>query len=210
MNADFFSNFHEWSGGYYELSVEYHPVGNNSRVNKALTALCKMECFWDIWADKKEEQKLLLCLPITIEEDSVRQFYGALACPHSSQVELPCVITVCRVEGQSDWLDIAIPQAAFERVYQSKYPLTLELNPWLKQINELLVQVAETIYASAPFHLAMIGEEISGYTNGQQITAETVQKGIFLLPSALQERLGLNEDGMELSNDLKLFPKNFV
>ncbi|PLT30642.1 hypothetical protein [Peribacillus deserti] len=203
MDYDFYNNPDNWIGGFYELSIEYHPFGNNKRVNEALTALCKSDYFNGFWEDKKDYQKKSISLPINIEEDSVTQFYGTLSLSNSKEGELPCVITVIRVDGESDWLDIAIPQAALEKRFPYKYPLTIELNPWLKKINARYTQLAEIIYCSSPFDLAMIGEEITGYTNQEEITYEVVQNIICILPSHLQDRLGLKGKG--LSNQLIIF-----
>ncbi|MFB6800807.1 hypothetical protein ACFCVU_06260 [Peribacillus butanolivorans] len=30
-----------WIGGFYELSIEFHPVGDNKRLNDALVSLQK-------------------------------------------------------------------------------------------------------------------------------------------------------------------------
>ncbi|MFD6211461.1 hypothetical protein [Peribacillus sp. NPDC060253] len=203
MDFDGFYSPENWIGGFYELSIEYHPFGDNKRVNEALTALSKSNFFSEIWEDKKEYQKNSVSLPFNIEENSVNQFYGILYLPNSN--ELPCVITVTRVNGESDCLEIAIPQAALELKYKYKYPLIIELNPWLKKIDELYTKLAETIYCHAPFDLAMLGEEISGYTNQEDITYEVMQNMTFILPSRLQERLGLQGHGKKLSNQLRKF-----
>lgn len=205
MNYIFYNNPDNWCGGFYELSIEYHPFGNNTRVNEALTALCKSSYFNGMWEDKKDYQKKSISLPINFEKDSVNQFYGTLSLSNASEDELPCLVTVISVNGESDWLGISIPQAAFEKIFPYKYPLTIELNPWLKKIDEIYARLAKTIYCNAPFDLALIGEEISGYTNQQEITNEIVQNIICILPRQLQDRLGLNEKGIELSNELKIF-----
>ncbi|MEI5906157.1 hypothetical protein WAK64_03610 [Bacillus spongiae] len=205
MNYDIYNNPDNWIGEFYELSIEYHPFGNNKRVNEALLGLCKSDNFNGVWEDKKDYQKKSIFLPINIEEDSVTQFYGTLSFSNSKDGELPCVITIIRVDGESDWLDIAIPQASYEEIFPCKYPLTVELNPWLKEINTLYTQLAEIIYCNSPFDLAMIGEEVSGYTNQEEITHEDVQNITCILPSYLQDRLKLKGKGKELSNQLIIF-----
>ncbi len=195
MDNCLYSNRDDWNGGFYELSIEYHPFGNDQRINEALTAL--HECSYI--------KSKSMSLPVQIEEGSVHTFYGSLSLSNSKGDELPIMITVVRVNGESDWLDIAIPQAAFEKKFRYKYPLTTELNPWLVKMNEVYVQLAETIYRNSPFDLAMIGEEISGCTNQADITYEVMQNLTCILPNQLIERLGLRGKGRELSNQLKLF-----
>lgn len=205
MDYNFYNNPDNWIGGFYELSIEYHPFGNNKKVNEALTALCESSYFNGIWEEKKDYQKESISLPITIEEDNSNSFYGMLSLSNSNEDELPCIITIIRVSGESDWLDIAIPQSALEAIFSYIYPLTTELNPWLKQIDEMYTELAEVIYRNAPFDLAMVGEEISGYTNQEKITYEVMQNMTSILPSQLQDRLGLKGKGEELSNQLRVF-----
>ena len=207
MDYASYTNPDTWIGGFYELSIEYYPFGNNKRVHGALTALCNSDHFNGVWEDKKDYQMQSISLPIHIDEDSVIQLYGTLTLTlsHSIELELPCLVTVVRVDGKSDWLDVAIPQAAFEKIFPYKYPLTLELNPWLQGINELYTQLAEIIYCGSPFDFAMIGEEISGYTNQEDLTDEVVQSLTCILPCHLRDRLGLEGKGKELSNELLLF-----
>lgn len=205
MDYASYTNPCNWIGGFYELSIEYHPSGNNKRVNEALTALCNSDLFNGVWEEKKDYQKKSISFPINIEEDSVTQLYGSLSLSRSKELELPCLVTVVRVDGESDWLDVAIPQAAFGEVFPYTYPLTLELNPWLQGINALYTQLAEIIYCGSPFDFAMIGEEISGYTNQEDLTDEVVQSLTCILPCHLRDRLGLEGKGKELSNELLLF-----
>lgn len=195
-------------GGFYELSIEYHPCGNDKRINEALGALEESRCFNGFWGEKKDFQKHTMSLPITIEEDSVKSFYGSLFLHNSAEEELPCLITIIRTNSESDWLDISIPQAAFEKVFPCHYPLTTELNPWLENINEIYVRLAETIYYKSPFDLAMIGDEISGETNEEEITLGLMRNKPYMtciLPSSLLDRLELNGKGTALSNQLRLF-----
>ncbi|MDN7245660.1 hypothetical protein [Planococcus shenhongbingii] len=208
MKYDFYNNSDHWMDGFYELSIEYHPYGDDKRVNEALVALEESRYFNGFWEEKKDFQKHSISLPITIEEESVKSFYGSLSLHNSTKEELPCLITIIRVNGESDWLDISIPQAAFEKVFPYRYPLTTELNPWLEKINDVYVRLAESIYHKSPFDFAMIGEEISGETNQEEITIELMQNKPYMtcvLPSPLLDRLGLNGKGTALSNRLRLF-----
>ncbi|WP_181833283.1 hypothetical protein [Bacillus taeanensis] len=198
-----YNNPENWVGGFYELSIEYRPFDDEKRLNEALNALCKSSFFNGIWEEKKYYKKHSISLPIDIEGESVNQFYGTLFL--SEDNELPCVISVVRVSGESDWLDIAIPQATFEKKYPYKYPLTKELNPWLNKVDEMYTQLAEIIFSNSPFDFAMIGEEISGYTNQEEITVEVIKNITCILPIQLQKKLGLQGEGKELSKQLRIF-----
>lgn len=203
MKFSEFIDLDNWIGGFYEISIEFHPAGNDKRLNDALTSLVKSKVINGIWKERENYQKNPVSLPIDIEEDSVNQYYGTL--PISDGNTLPCIITIVRIDCESDWLDISIPQAAFEKAYPYKYPLTENLNPWLNGVDETFIKLAETIYNQSPFDLAMIGEEISGYTNTETITTEILEKSIIILPIGLQKRLKTQEKGEKLSNELTLF-----
>lgn len=192
-----------WIGGYYELSIEFHPSGNNKRINEALVTLEKSQFFNGIWRERSAFQRDSTSLPIAIEANSVTSLYGILYI--SDETVLPCLITVTCVPEESDWLDISIPQAILERIFAIKYPLIKELNPWLSEIDNIFIQIAEMIFAQSPFDLAFIGEEVSGATNQESITNEFLEKHTTILTTQLQERLHIQDTGKRLSNNLVLF-----
>ncbi|MGV3464991.1 MAG: hypothetical protein ACO1OT_06840 [Heyndrickxia sp.] len=101
---------------------------------------------------------------------------------------LPNLISLIRVESESDWPDLSIPQTTFEQYYPFKYLLIKEINPWLAKINEVLIRIAETIYKHSLFELAMKGEEISGDKKQEEITFEDVKGITSILPIPRQGR----------------------
>lgn len=203
LNYSDFNNPTNWIGGFYELSIEFNPAGNNKRLNRAFIALQSLKLFNGLWKERQDFHTNSISLPINIDDCSVSQFYGTVSMSDGNT--LPCLISVIRVEGESDWLDVSIPQATLEQFYPYKYPLTKELNPWLAKVDEIFIRIAETIFNNSPFELAMIGEEISGYKNQEEITFEDVEKITSILPIHLQKRLGIQEKGKELTSQLRLF-----
>lgn len=200
-----YTNPEKWIGGFYELSIEYHPFGDNKKLNDALESMYKCDFFNGMWIEKSDYFKspVPLPLPINVEEESVNLFYGTLSLTEDNK--LPCVISVIRISGESDWLDISIPQAILGEKFHYKYPLTKELNPWLSKIVEMYAKLAESIFKSSPFNIAIIGEEISGYTNEANITINDLENVTLIMPSQLQTKLGLKRIGKELSNNLRIF-----
>lgn len=179
-------NPEKWIGGFYELSIEYYPSGNNKKLTDALGSLYQCDFFNGMWAEKSDYQMSPVPLPISIEEDSVHLFYGTITLTASNR--LPCVISIIRVHGESDWLDISIPQAILEEQFSYKYPLTKELNPSLSEVVELFEKLAETIFIRSPFTKAIIGEEVSGV----DITEINLEHVTLITPSQLQAKLGFN------------------
>lgn len=200
VNLSDFTNPEQWIGGFYELSIEFHPDGDDSRLNNALLVLQDCDFFKGLWLSRENFEALQVSLPINIEPDSVNQFYGILSLDYSDAS--PCLVSIIRINGESDWLDISIPQSYLEKKYDLEYPLSKGYNPTLRQVDELFIKLAETIYNKAPFDLAMIGEEVSGYTTQENITAHCLDKITCILPMELQHRLGVRAEGEILSNGL--------
>lgn len=198
-----FKNPDRWIGGFYELSIEFHPFEDNKRLNQALIAIQNLDFFNGLWKERRDFQSNSISLPIKIDDGSVNHFYGTFNLSDGNTV--PCLLSIIRIEGESDWIDISIPQAILEQFYSYKYPLTHELNPWLAKIDETFITIAETIYNDTHFELAMIGEEISGITNQKEMTLEDIEKITCILPVYLQKRLGIEGKGETLSKQLRLF-----
>ncbi len=95
-----------------------------------------------------------------------------------------------------------------ERVFPVVHPLELERrqNPWLMRLDGVLLGMAERIYHTAPFDLALIGEEMSGRWAAQEIKARELIGGGVLLPRALQSRLKPSTESLSLSGGLQWFP----
>ncbi|PFH82609.1 hypothetical protein [Bacillus sp. AFS088145] len=206
MNNIDFNNEEIWYGGYYELSIEYNPSGVNKKLNEALAVLYKCDIFNGMWKERKDFQNHnhTVTLPINFEKDgSVDQFYGTVADLKGNI--FPCLISIIRIEGESDWIDISIPFGIFEENYNCNYPLIKESNLWLKDIDKMFTTITELIFSHSPFDIAMIGEEITGRTNSQEITLVDINNITCILPIQLQIKLGLHDKGVKLSNNLRKF-----
>ncbi len=204
MDKSFLLDQDIWSGGFYELSLEYNPSGNDKRILTALNTLCRFPDFKGLWNEKEAYFDNTITLPTKIEEDSVTQFNGLLKI--SNECILGCLITLIRVEEESDWLTISIPMSMLEKFYPVKYDLLEEHNPWKMNLDDLLISLAQRIYVHASFDLGMVGWEVSGYVNHSQITKEHLGKAVtFIIPSILCNKLELESVGTELNDKLRLF-----
>lgn len=74
-----------------------------------------------------------------------------------------CLWTVMH-DPETDWLALCIPSGMLERLYPVAYPLTLALNPRLAEVEEALVEIADSIAATIPFDFATLGEEAFAVT----------------------------------------------
>lgn len=203
MNKPFLLNDDNWSGGYYELSLEFYPSGSDKRVLTAMKALCEISDFYGPWKEKNHFENDVLLLD-KIEEESVTQLYGILKISEHHAVS--CLVSITRITNESDWLSISIPMSTIEKFYPVKYDFTEEQNPWKKELDDLMISFAEIIYIHSPFELGMIGWEVSGYVNHSQFSRDFLGKGIpFIIPASLISKLKLEAESIMLNNELRLF-----
>lgn len=192
-----------WSGGYYELSIEIPFDEKGAGLNQALYALKNLDIFNGFWERPQDYQSESLALPLILEKDCVIGLYGLVMLSDGNT--LPCLISIIRSEGQSNWLDISIPQSAMAQVYPYEYPPTAEHNPWLLYVNNMFIEIAESVYRHSPFLLALVGEEISGHTNHKELTPAVMEHLTCILPPKMQSRIGVEDKGKRLSKQLRLY-----
>lgn len=84
-------------------------------------------------------------------------------------------------DGQADWLVVSVPVSAVETAFPVHFPepppteeewslgvdasrveLDVDQNPWMRRMEAVLADVADSVAATVPFELALIGEEVSG------------------------------------------------
>ncbi|SFT02589.1 hypothetical protein [Marininema halotolerans] len=190
-----------WMGGYYELSMEFNPTGNDIRIHDAMAALIKSDIIHGIWYEKGSYSKKSIELPIDLNEFG-KTCYVAV---EINDYIVDCKVIITRIEDESDWIDILISQSVLEKIYSYQYPLLYSLNPWLFKVDHLFITLAKDIFQESPFDFAMIGEDASGLTNQQELSIQQIYKENFLLPRKLYEKLDLKNEGEKISNELRLY-----
>ena len=178
-----------WHGGFYELTMEFSAAIKLQHVVQTLKKAPHISGFWRDRAAYHEEPELF----------SSDQLYGYLSV---DDTQLPCLISLIEGEGQSNWLDISIPQGAFSKQFDYKYPLTIENNEWLNKVRSYFVQLAQHMYASHPFLLAVMGEEASGYITAAELSTEQIAHFTFVMSKETYKNLGNLHDAVEFVDDL--------
>ena len=75
-----------------------------------------------------------------------------------------------------------------ESMYPVEYPLAY--NAWIDPLDRLLVEIAEMVYRTVPFDLAVIGEEAAAFEDvGPALTAERLAQGGYLVSPRLADQL---------------------
>lgn len=162
------------------------PRGDDARLLAAINALWSTPALRGPWQDK-EDFGQIPTLPITLEADGFDHLYGVIQLADGR--ELSCLSVTVREENGPDWLDICLPTGMLELVYGVRYPLTRRSNPWLDLIDEQFVAIAEHLYATIPFALASIGEEVSGASRAATLASDKLASGGVVRPPALEKRV---------------------
>ena len=176
-----------WTGSYYDLSIEFPLTINLQQLKEVLSTIEALQHFtFDILDD-----------PIQVGE--VVFIQGELG-------EFPCMLSVMIVEGEATWLDFSIPVNLLETKYPVSYPLTLENNPWIRNIQDKYTSLSIAIFEKTPYHMAMIGEEVAGMTTSTLLDVPTLLTLSAILPLELQKKLDLESSGVPLSQQLRFYP----
>lgn len=74
MNNNEYSNPDQWTGGYYEIYIEYRPTGIDNNIQDALDSQYKCSFFKGMWEEKNYIGKEHVTLPIHLVNESVHQY----------------------------------------------------------------------------------------------------------------------------------------
>jgi len=176
-----------WLGSYYELSLELGPTGDDARLISALRSLWSQPQLHGSWTVRD-------CFgqsssPLLVVDGFVAPRYGTINLSDGHQ--LGCVSHTVREYEGSDWLDLCIPTGMLELAYDVKYPLEYASNSWMRKLDRLLVALGSSLFLSHPFRLGLIGEEASGFTHADSVSAADCTYGPLLLPQSLWQGLDI-------------------
>lgn len=205
-----------WYGSFYELSIEYSPGGNDDRLLTAIQTMWQSPGLTGAWyrlQDYSTPTQTLRQLP----EEGAR-LYGLIDVSEGKAVG--CLSVTVREENGSDWLDLCIPTGMLELAFTVRYPLFMGfavgkdppkldewgVNPWLEDVDNAFMQIAETVYAAAPFDFAIYGEEVSGWAAANTVTVEQLSQGGYLISPNIFDWLQPNVSARSLPSGLLWVP----
>jgi hypothetical protein len=169
-----FSDPETWGDGFYELAIELGRR-SDSRLDASLQSCWGYAGLDGCYArrDIDPSSQASVC-PTLSELGRTGHLYGFAALPDVGQV--PCGTTVVREEeALIDWLVFYIPLGALSRVDQrvGGYPFGPDSGVdsliWRYPIDAWLAGLAQHIYNSVPFALALMGYEVSGDVSSTQL-----------------------------------------
>ena len=169
-----------WWGGFYELALELGPE-NDARLDKAIAALCSAtgaEAWYPMDAAGGVSDEVVACsLESLLANSQIR------AVAHTSQIgSIVCGLLAIRgLVGASsvrrDWLCFYVPMGALGRRFSEvgAYPFAdVEKSlTWRQPLDSHLAEIARRVYKLVPFSLGLIGIEVSG-----EVESEDLKQGI--------------------------------
>lgn len=179
-----------YSGSHYELSIQYTNVAHAVQALNALQAMPLFHNKHDFAVSEQDLQALVKIWQSTLQIDA-----------HT----FPCLISLVNAEDGTTFIDFAIPVNELSAVYDLHYPIDNATNPWLTNVHYVLLDLTERIYDIAPFSIAVIGEEVTGSFDAEHLTADDVERLTCILPTSLQQQLGIQHEGLPLSTKLALY-----
>lgn len=177
-----------WFGSYYELAIEVSTAPADERLRASVEQLWSCSAIVaGPWLDN--DVTCDVAIPRLPAAEEMAASYGILRIPDLGDVR--CVSWVIREVGcASDWIDLCIPTSALEP-FGLVYPLVSETPCRLiSAIDLALLKIAVSVFAGAPFELALIGEEVSGMWSSATVTPHDLTQGGFLLPEKLARQTG--------------------
>jgi hypothetical protein len=203
LQKESFLEQENWHGSYYELAIEYCPVGDDQQLLKAVQAFSEIPCLTSLWFERTSFGGPPDMLQ-SLERFGGPTLYGLLEVDQSQRIG--CLLKIIREQDGSDWLDFSIPTGMLELVFDVDYPLLVGNNPWIPQVDQILLDIAEAVYQSSPFNLAIIGEEVSGFVTANKITPDYLERGGYIVPQDIMRRFRQVPPSVRLNDDLQWFP----
>jgi hypothetical protein len=164
-----------WAGGFYELAIELGPH-SETRLETALRVVWQDArlhgCYVRRDIDPVDQQRVEPSLPSL---ERYGRLLGVATVPNGRTVA--CGTVAIREEGGSDWLDFYLPMTALSTVYDvGAFPFEdgKDSTGWREPLDAWLAELAQAVFAVAPFSLALVGHEASGRSYAAEIATSGV------------------------------------
>ncbi len=160
-----FTAAYTWDGGYYELAIELGPR-SDERLQAALEAIWRYDGLEGCYRESNLEPSHQPRVSPTLEGPLV----GIIALPNGRRIA--CGTGTVREEVGPDWIVFYLPMGALSTAYDvGAYPFGNRQSSrlWREPLDGWLMGLASEVFVAAPFHLALIGHEVSGATYADEV-----------------------------------------
>ena len=198
-----------WHGSAFDLGLEYRPTAEDQLFLRAVETLWRHPALTGPWPRREEYGNSIQITPDMLPRDSTLSLYGVLRLPDGR--EAACSSFVVRPNDEPDSLSFGLPSGMLERLFPvSHNPMGVKGNPWLREIEDMLADIAAWVYGVAPFELAVLGEEAAAIgPDAAKLTHEILSYGGFILPDELWRRLSPAVEARPLAHGLRHVPLNY-
>ena len=129
-------------GTLYEMSLTYHHTSDQVK-DKLIAILHKL-------------------FPLFIDKNSFSELgKGIITSIKTIDYTYKCEISWI-VDGNMAWLDVSIPTYQFNELHYVNFSYLEEEHKWLNDLNDQLYSIAQRLYETVPYIVAVIGEEVGG------------------------------------------------
>jgi hypothetical protein len=200
---------HTWHGSAFELGLEYRPTAEDQLFLRAAEQLWRYPGLTGPWPRREEYGNSIQITPDVPPRDSMLWLYGLLELKDGR--EAACSSFMLRQNDASDSLSLCLPSGMLGRLFPvSHNPMGVKGNPWLRDIEDLLADIAAWVYGAAPFELAVLGEEAAALgPDAAKLTRELLSHGGYILPDVLWRHLDPAVEARPLSHGLRHVPLNY-
>lgn len=209
MDRATYCNPDTWRAFEFELGLEYRSTADDQRLVRAVEQLWRHSRLTGPWPSREEYGHSVHITPDMLPRDGMLSLYGLLELFDGRKAA--CSAWVVRPADGSDSLSLGLPGGMLERLFPVAYnPMSVKRNPWLGEIERLFADIAEWVYNTAPFELAVLGECASALAvDAAELTPEALVPGGFILPDELWRRLEPAVESRPLSHGLRHIPLNY-
>lgn len=167
-DATAFTDPDNWSGGFYELSLEIGER-DDGRLQRALTALWRAAGLTGCYGNAEREPAEQSAVPLTVASlEEFGHLRGVVTLPSADPVVCGCI--AIRLDGDNgdnqDWLTFYLPLGALGVVVPDVggFPFGPDGGPrsldWRVPLDAWLAEVAREVFRHLDFRLGLIGFDV--------------------------------------------------
>jgi hypothetical protein len=168
--TELFTKPDTWSGGFYELALEFAP-GSDGPLDMALKTIWGLPflqgCYLRSDLEPSQQPRVAPALA-TLESHGHPR--GVARLPDGRSVA--CGTYLVREESGPDWLGFYVPMGALEAVYEvGGYPFEQDSDSqrWRESLEEWLAGIGTAVFPRAAFRIGLVGFEVSGDTSAREL-----------------------------------------
>jgi hypothetical protein len=158
-----------WSGGFYELAMEFAPHSDKT-LEAALKTLWELPalqgCYMRPDLEPSSQPRVDPSLTTLLAGEHLR---GIARLPNGTPVA--CGTYLVRGDNGPSWLGFYVPLGALATAYEvGGYPFEVgpAMQRWRQPLENWLAEIGKAVFVQAPFQLGLVGFEVSGTTTSAQ------------------------------------------